>query len=198
MSYITTVSPDDAGAEVAALYEGDLESQGYIANYSRAFSLRPQIIAGWVALNTSIKQTMDLRTYELATLGAARELGSHYCSLAHGRVLATRFHTPHEVAAIATGADDAPVDGRDRAVIAYAAQVARDATAITAGDVDALRGHGLSDSEILEVTAAAAARCFFAKVLDALGVEPDAELLGLDPVLVRALAPAGRSKEPAA
>lgn len=76
MSHITTVSPDDAGAEVAALYEGDLESQGYIANYSRAFSLRSQIIAGWVALNTSIKQTMDLRTCELATLAAGRSQGS--------------------------------------------------------------------------------------------------------------------------
>ena len=37
-----------------------------------------------------------------------------------------------------------------------------------------LQGLGLSKLEILDVVLAAAARCFFSKTLDALGVEPDA------------------------
>ena len=54
-----------------------------------------------------------------------------------------------------------------------AEKVARDAGSVTVGDIEALRECGLVDAEILDVVLAAAARCFFSKTLDALGVEPD-------------------------
>ena len=47
--------------------------------------------------------------------------------------------------------------------------------------------HGLSDEEIFDVVLAAAARCFFSKTLDALGVEPDAAYAELDPAFRDAL-----------
>ena len=64
----------------------------------------------------------------------------------------------------------------DRAVLAFAGQVARDATSITEADVDALRQVGLTDNEIGDVVFAAAARCFFATVADAFGAEADHQL----------------------
>lgn len=187
MTYIRTVPPDEATGEVAAMYRRDLDGQGYIANYSKAFSLRPSVMDGWVALNVSIRNAMDLRTYELATLAAAQALRSKYCSLAHAKVLAEKFHSPDGVAAIAVGSSDAPVDDRDRAVMAFAAQVVRDATTIGAADVERLRENGLSDQEIFDVAAAAAARCFFAKMLDALGASPDQALDEFDPALTTVL-----------
>jgi hypothetical protein len=42
--------------------------------------------------------------------------------------------------------------------------------------VQRLRDHGLSDREVLDVVLASAARAFFTKVLDALGVQADAQL----------------------
>jgi len=68
-----------------------------------------------------------------------------------------------------------------------AVKVADDATSITEADVDRLRSLGLSDAEVLDVVLAAAARCFFAKVLDAVGAEPDAKYASLDPELRDAL-----------
>ena len=47
--------------------------------------------------------------------------------------------------------------------------------------LDRLRSLGLSDAEIVDVALAAAARCFFSKALDALGVAPDAKYAALDP-----------------
>jgi uncharacterized peroxidase-related enzyme len=187
MSHIRTVPPAEATGEVAAMYRRDVDHQGYVANYTKAFSLRPAVMDGWRELNGAVRGGMDLRTYELATLAAAQALRSKYCSVAHAKVLVEKFHSPDEVAAIATGSGAAPVDERDRAVMAFAAQVVRDAAAISATDVERLREHGLSDQEIFDVTAAAAARCFFAKVLDALGSVPDAELVQFDPGLAAAL-----------
>ncbi len=77
------------------------------------------------------------------------------------------------VAADPSGTD---LDAVDRAVMDFATRVARDASSITAADVQELRDHGLSDTETVDVVLAVAARAFFTKVLDALGVQADVEL----------------------
>jgi alkylhydroperoxidase family enzyme len=59
-------------------------------------------------------------------------------------------------------------------VMELAEKVVDDATSVTQADMDRLRELGLSDAEIVDVVLAAAARCFFSKTLDALGVTPDA------------------------
>ena len=74
-------------------------------------------------------------------------------------------------------ADLAPVD---LAIMSFARQIALDASRITQGDVQRLRDHGLTDAEIVDVAAAASARCFFSKLLDALGAEPDSIFSELD------------------
>jgi alkylhydroperoxidase family enzyme len=71
-------------------------------------------------------------------------------------------------------------------------KVADDAASVTETDIERLRSFGLTDPEIFDVVAAAAARCFFSKVLDGLGVEPDARYADLDPDLRGALT-VGRS-----
>jgi uncharacterized peroxidase-related enzyme len=148
-------------------------------NYERAFTERPEILAAWVQLNTSIKANMDLRRYELATLVAARRLRSSYCALAHGRVLAEQFGEP--VREIATDRRSAGLDDVDLAVMDLAERVVDDAASIGDAELQPLRDVGLTDAEIMDVVLAAAARCFFSKTLDALGVLPDGSFAELDP-----------------
>ncbi len=150
-------------------------------NYERAFAERPEVYAAWVQLNTSIKAGMDLRRYELATLAAARRLRSSYCSLAHGTVLQQTFGEP--VLAIATDRRAAGLDEIDVAVMDLAERVVDDASSIGDADLQPLRDLGLADTEIMDVILAAAARCFFSKTLDALGVQPDASYGELEPEL---------------
>ena len=74
----------------------------------------------------------------------------------------------------------------------FAEKVVRDAAAITQSDVEALRKHGFSDPEIFDITAAAAARCFFSKTLDAVGAQPDESYRDLEAELRETLT-VGRS-----
>jgi alkylhydroperoxidase family enzyme len=159
-------------------------------NYERAFEERPDVLAAWVQLNTAIKANMDLRRYELATLAAARKLRSSYCSLMHGRVLLEEFEEP--VRKIALDRRTAGLDEVDVAVMDLAEKVVVDATSIDDRELQPLRDLGLSEAEIADVVLAAAARCFFAKTLDALGVLPDASLAELD-AEVREVLVVGRS-----
>jgi len=150
-------------------------------NYERAFVERPDVYAAWQELNGAIKAGMDLRRYELATLAAAQRLHSSYCSLAHGKVLIDRFGEP--VREIVLDRRAAGLDEVDVAVMDLAERVVDDATAIGEADLQPLRDLGLSDVDIMDVVLAAAARCFFSKTLDALGVRPDASYNDLEPAL---------------
>ena len=154
-------------------------------NMERAFAERPEVYAAWAQLNGAIKAGMDLRRYELATLAAARRLRSSYCCLAHGTVLLERFDEP--LLEIALDHRAAGLDEVDVAVMDLAERVVDDATSIGDADLQRLRDHGLSDTEIMDVVLAAAARCFFSKTLDSLGVLPDASYRRLAPELRDAL-----------
>ncbi len=154
-------------------------------NFEKAFAERPEVFAAWQQLNGAIKAGMDLRRYELATLAAARRLRSSYCCLAHGTVLIERFDEP--VREIALDHRTAGLDEVDVAVMDLAERVVDDATSIGDEDLQRVRDLGLSEVEIMDVILAAAARCFFSKTLDALGVRPDASYRDLEPELLDVL-----------
>jgi uncharacterized peroxidase-related enzyme len=189
MAFLRTVPVAEADAEVRTMYARYQEQRGYVPNYAKTFSLRPNVVDGWLALNGAIRGNMSLRDFELATFAAARAMRSSYCMLAHGSVLADQVLDPGEVARLGRGEQGEPITERERAMMAFAAQVARDAASVTAADVEALRSHGLSDREIFDVAATAAARCFFSKLLDALGTRPDSVYASLAPDLLSALTP---------
>jgi len=78
MAYVRTIPEQQATGELRALYDEDLKGLGYVANFTRAMSLRPKAIAAWRRLSRSIRATMRLRHYELVTLAAALALRCTY------------------------------------------------------------------------------------------------------------------------
>jgi uncharacterized peroxidase-related enzyme len=184
MAFIETVPEDDATGATAEIYAADRELNGFLPNFTQAFSLRPEVYVAWKQLNGAIKGGMDLRRYELATIAAASRLRSSYCTLAHGSVLMDRgFLGPDALRAAVLDHRAAGLDETEVAIMDLAAKVVEDATSIEPADFDRLRSLGLSDQEIVDVVLAAAVRCFFSKALDALGAEPDAKYDELDPAL---------------
>lgn len=187
MAFIDAVPETEAREEVAELYEADRRRLGYVANYTKAFSHRPQVYRAWAGLNRAVRASMDPKHYELATLAAATSLRSSYCTLAHGEVLATEFYSPQQVADLAQDYLHAELSPAEKALMTFAKKVAEDAEQITQGDVDTLKALGFSDADVLDIAMTAAARCFFSKVLDATGTRPDASYGDLEPRLKAAL-----------
>ena len=175
MTFIDPIAERDATGEVAALYEDEIADQGYVSNSAAVFSLRPGVIPGWIGLKNAITAEMDGRRYELVTFAAARRLRSSYCMLAHGSVLLERFYDADALLRIALDHHVAGLDEVDVAIMDLAEKVAGDASAVAQEDVDRLRELGLTDAEVFDVVAAAAARAFFTKVVDGLGGQPDSE-----------------------
>jgi uncharacterized peroxidase-related enzyme len=188
MTFVHTIADEDATGAVRDIYDADRTPAGQVPNYTQAFSARPNVYAAWKALNGQLKAGMDVRRYELVTIAAARRLRSTYCMVAHGSVLLNQgVLDADELGAVVADHGSAGLDAVDVAVMDLADMVAADATAVTQHDVDRLRDLGLGDTEIFDVVAAAAMRCFFSKVLDGLGALADPRFGDLEPELRAAL-----------
>jgi uncharacterized peroxidase-related enzyme len=180
LPFIRVVEEEDVEEPLAALFASERRTWGYLPNLARTLGLRPDVYRAWRDLNGAIKAGMPPQRYELATVAAAAELHSSYCSLVHGRILAGLMPEDLVVALLDDTADLEPVD---RAIAALARTIVRDAVAVEAEDIDRLRGCGLSDEEIFDVILAVTARCFFSKLLDATGTLADAVLAAMPPSL---------------
>jgi uncharacterized peroxidase-related enzyme len=187
MAFIETVAADRAEGNLLELYQNDLKTKGYVANHTSAFSLRPEVYQAWQNLLGSIRSHMRLRRFELITFAAAQALECTYCMLAHGSVLRKNFFGPDELTAIARDFRTSGLPAEEIALMEFARKVTLKPNQMTQGDFDLLRENGLSDEEILDVVLTVTARCFMSKTLDALGAEPDAAYMELEPALREAL-----------
>lgn len=172
MAFINTVSPAEAHGPVRDMYDRQQRSYGYVPNYAKVFSHRPEVMTLWSDLLYGVRRNMDKRRFELVTVAAAMAVRSTYCSLAHGKAL-TRFYSSDEVRAIVTDAVDAPLTASEREMMRYARKIARSASEVTAEDVGRLLTHGFTDAEVFDISAVATARTFFAQLCEGLGAVGD-------------------------
>lgn len=179
MSFIETVAPDDAEGDVRQMYERQQAAWGYVPNYAKSFSHRPEVMARWGRLLAELRRPMDDRRFELVTFAAAHELCHSSCSLAHGNKL-REFFSPVEIRAIAEQVNLDFLSDAEQAMLRFARQVAKDAAAVESRHVERLKSFGFSDAEIFDIAGAVAGRAFFTKLLDAVGSLPDASLLSID------------------
>lgn len=186
MSFIETVAPSQATGEVRAMYERQQANWGYVPNYAKVFSHRPEVLARWGRLLAEIHRPMDKRRFELITFAAAHALGNSACTLAHGKAL-TEFFSTEEILAIAEPGDCEDLSAAEHEMMTFSRKIARDAASVDQRDIDALRRHGISDMEIFDIVATAAGRAFFTKILDGLGVLADAAWLNMDEGFRRSL-----------
>ena len=183
--FIDAVSEREAAGTLADYYAQQRAAWGFLPNYAAAFSTRPDVAQAWNTLNATVRDGMDRRRYEIATIAAARALRSTYCTAAHSKFLRDTCGDEQTMRAIAARPTGAGLEEQDRAVYEFATKVAADAASVQQHDVDRLRAVGLSDAEIADVVFAAAARSFFTRVLDGLGAQLDVETAATFPANVR-------------
>jgi uncharacterized peroxidase-related enzyme len=189
MAFIETISKTEAAGTIKELYEAAEKDSGYIPNYLKLFSHRPEVYQAWDNLIASIRGNLSLRRYELVTLAAARRLGGTYCMLAHSEAFLNSGEVDTaQLAAIAEDYHDAGLAPEEVAIMEFAEKIITQSSSVTQDDIDFLKGLGLSDAEILDITLATAVRSFFSKTLDALGAVPDAKFMNFDEGLRSALA----------
>ena len=125
--FITPVPESESTDDLADYYRKQRTAWGFLPNYAGAFSTRPDVAQAWNLLNSTIRDGMDWRRFELATIAAARALRSTYCTAAHSKILRDVCGDEGSLRAIAADPSGAGLEAQDRAVYEFAAKVATDA-----------------------------------------------------------------------
>jgi alkylhydroperoxidase family enzyme len=86
-----------------------------------------------------------------------------------------------QVLAIQRDFRTAGLDAKTVAMLAYAQQVARDASKIGQANIETLRSAGFNDQQIGEIAFCASFRCFMSRYFDAVGASPEAVFFDPDP-----------------
>ena len=177
----------EADGHVAEMYQKDLRDDGFVFAHTRMMAINPEAHQAFEALIRAIVPSIGVRTFELATLAAARGIPSPHCLLAHGRkTLRADALTEEQLERVARDYEAAGLADADVAVMRFADKLSTDAAAMTDADSQSLRDHGFSDRQIVDIALAAGARNFFSRTLQALAV-PVEEVPGLSAELTAAL-----------
>ena len=180
-------------APVSASYAASAAEAGHVMNYVHAWAWRQDVTDAFGDARSLLSGTTSLSPREIAVINTA-VAGSRddaACAFAWGTRLAAE--TDEGTAVSVLRGSITGLDQRGRALARWARLVATDPNATTQADVDELREAGLDDRAIAEATMLAAFRLAFTAVNDALGVDPDDELITAAPAEVRAAVTFGRA-----
>jgi uncharacterized peroxidase-related enzyme len=147
----------DLPDELRERYDAVEERSGFLPNVFAALSYRPVEAAAFFALHDALmdKETPGLSKAdrELIVVATSAENDCLYCVVAHGAIARIRARDPYLADQVAVDWRKAPLPPRMHAVLEVAVRLAVDPAAVTAADLDTLRGHGLTEDDVWDVGA---------------------------------------------
>ena len=145
--------PDDLQERFAAVEE----RSGFLPNVFAALSWRPAETSAFFAMHDALmdKETPGLSKAdrELIVVATSAANDCLYCVVAHGAIARIRARDPYIADQVAVDWRKAPLPPRMHAVLEVAVRLAVDPATVTAEDLDALRGHGLTEDDVWDVGA---------------------------------------------
>ncbi|OWJ63707.1 carboxymuconolactone decarboxylase family protein [Inquilinus limosus] len=180
--FLQTITEEDATGRVAESYAADRARLGFVMSATACWTARPDLLPAWETFYAQVKAGFSLspRDWRLITFIAAKQVPSTYCSMVYGKMLVDDLGSRERVLAVHADFRAAGLGERDTAMLAYAEAVARDASQVTQGHIDALRATGFRDVQITDIALCAALRCFMARFFDATGAGPEAAFIDPD------------------
>ena len=171
------LGPAPTTPQVQALYDEDVAESGYVWNVSRLWGYQPETVNRLFDLMSEAFRPSGLtfRQRGILVTAAASTLGDSYCSMAWGGKLAGA--TDADLAVGVLNGRDGELSEQEKAMAAWARKIVKDPNATTPADIKALRDAGLADEQIFAITAFVALRVAFSAINDALGAQPDAQLV---------------------
>lgn len=178
MSWIREVDEEAAEGPLADVYERVRGSRAKLSNIMRVQSLAPEAMAAHLDLYTSLlfrRGGLSRPERELIGVVVSRENGCRYCVLHHAAALEAWWKDGERVEQLREDPERVALTGRQRALCHYARKLTRTPAEMTEDDVEALRGAGLEDEEILQAAMIASYFNFVNRVADGLGVDAPAD-----------------------
>jgi uncharacterized peroxidase-related enzyme len=133
------------------------ERSGFLPNVFAALAWRPDEARAFFEMHDALmdKETAALSKADREAIVVATSAANDclYCVVAHGAILRIRARDPYLADQIAVDWRKAPLPPRLKAVLEVAVRLAVAPAEVTAADLGALQGHGLTQDDIWDVGA---------------------------------------------
>jgi uncharacterized peroxidase-related enzyme len=174
MALIDYVSPEEADGLAREVLEAYRDEHGDSALFNEALANNGQVLDARFEYGTRLMDAgeVDADIKEFVFLVVSETNECEYCVDDHRDALVQRFGSEErDLDAIATGEFDRFPE-RERAVVEFAEQVARDPKRVSDADLTALRSTGYDDKAVVELLAVAALAVSANTIVDALSIHP--------------------------
>ena len=189
MTWITTISYEEASGALKKLYDRVKGPDNNVDNIMLAHSLRPHSMEGHMSLYKHVlhhPRNALAKSY-LETIGVYVSLLNQcrYCIDHHYSGLIRLLQDDVRATAIRSALDNqdpaAAFDGKELAGLQYVEKLTTNAAAMSANDIEALRESGFDDGEILEINQVAAYFAYANRTVLGLGINTEGDEVGLSP-----------------
>lgn len=175
MAYINVIQPEDAEGDLRKIYEDLKQNRGKLAEVHKIQSLNPESIVRHMDFYMTImfgNSPLKRKQREMVAVVVSAANECRYCCKHHGAALENFWKDSQQVEQLQqdyTALDLSPVD---RLLCEYAEALTRQPHSMDQQRFDLrLRGHGLSDRAILDVTLVISYFNFVNRMVLGLGVE---------------------------
>ena len=189
MSWIKTISYQNATGMLKALYDRIKGPNDYLDNILKVHSLRPHTLEGHMKLYKNVLHHLDnqLPKWLLEAIGVYVSLlnSCEYCVQHHFRGMRKLLNDDTRSNAIFTALkQEVPASAfhdKELVIFNYAAKLTKSPNSVSENDVKQLRESGLNDEEILEINQVVSYFAYANRTVLGLGVNTDGDILGLSP-----------------
>ena len=177
MSRIQTVDPKTATGATRTLLDAVQSQLGVTPNFIRILANSPKALEGFLGLyGAAAAFSIDKATQERIALAVAEGNACEYCVSAH---TAIGRHAGLSNAEMLLNRQGTSADARASAAVALARALSDNLGDVTGVELDAARGAGLSDAELVEIVAIVALNIFTNILGKATRVDIDFPKVGL-------------------
>jgi uncharacterized peroxidase-related enzyme len=154
MSRIPIPERQDAHPDTHQVLNAAEKALGFVPTLHRLMALNPKVLNGWVALQTSLAQTVDLRTRDAIALAVTEVNDCDYCRAAHtyGALAFARANVDE----IALNKKGKSGDPKRAAAALFAKTVVEQRGHVSDEDFSAVRAAGWTDADVVAIVALSA------------------------------------------
>ena len=185
-AWIKMIPEAEASGVLKEMYMRAMTPHGTVDNVMKVHSLRPLTMQGHVTLYKSVLHNSDLSlplyvleivaSYTSILNKCAYSLTHHFMNVR--KLLGDKVRADEIYAALQEHRPEKAFEGKELAVLQYAARLTTEVSSMREDDVLALRKAGCDDGEILEVNQVVAYFNYSNRLLNGLGVTTDGDAIG--------------------
>ena len=158
MPRIKPVAPEAATGKTKELYDGLQKKMGKVINIFQIMGNSPAVLNAYLQFSGALAESsLDARLREQIALATGQTNSSDYCVAAHSTIGKTVGLSDQDLLNARQYRSD---DARTLAALRFARRVVENRARVSDAEVEALRGAGFNDQEIVEIIGVIALNMF--------------------------------------